>query len=127
MCFVSKLDIKYNFQKIILVECSLRVSPERHLEQTLLPSPGRDKNEHKRLFIKTSKPVYSLIVLKRNNKHGVPEALKRHESGKASARSACGRTVDDTQGCLFEHSAPLNRTVEPLSPSSVSLSLSPGQ
>lgn len=34
------------------------------------------------MFIKTSKPVYSLIVLKRNNKHGVPEALKRHESGK---------------------------------------------
>lgn len=82
MYFVSKLDIKYNFQKIILVECSLTVSPERHLEQSLLPSPGRDKNEHKVLFIKTSKPVYSLIVLKRNNKHGVPEALKRHESGK---------------------------------------------
>lgn len=59
----------------------------RHLEQTLLPSPGRDKNEHKGLFIKTSKPVYSLIVLKRNNKHGVPEALKRHESGK---REKCG-------------------------------------
>lgn len=119
--FVSKLDIKYNFQKIILVECSLRVSPERHLEQTLLPSPGRDKNEHKGLFIKTSKPVYSLIVLKRNNKHGVPEALKRHESGK---REKC---VWPDSGCLFEHSAPLNRTVEPLSPSSVSLSLPPGQ
>lgn len=47
-----------------------------------MPTPGRDKNEHKGLFIKTSKPVYSLIVLKRNNKHGVSEALKRHESGK---------------------------------------------
>lgn len=89
-----------------------------------MPSPGRDKNEHKGLFIKTSKPVYSLIVLKRNNKHGVPEALKRHESGKGEK---CVWSDSGRHPRLFVCSAPLDRTVEPLSPSSVSLSLSPGQ
>lgn len=125
MCFVSKLDIKYNFQKIILLECSLRVSPERHSEETLLPSPGRDKNEHKGLFIKTSKPVYGLIVLKRNNKHGVPEALKRHESGK---REKCVRVVGQwtTPEAVCLNTLEQNSR-DTVAASSVSLSLSPGQ
>lgn len=52
------------------------------------------------MFIKTSKPVYSLIVLK-NNKHKVPEALKRNESGELAREKCVWSTVHDTQGCCL--------------------------